>query len=259
MIGLIEPRRIDDVGRLHTIHHIQQRDARGLQTRGIGNYVKLGNLASLHDDSAYSIDAIERRLQIVSSNLPKLSLRNSSRASIVRRQCIAEDRKGRKRKTVGRDTGGRGQCLGNSRKGRIGKLQSVEHIHIPIEKQADLRGTTAGSAANRSQARNGVHCIFNRLGDRHLHLFDRHDAIVDADHHTRKICVGKDRDRQPQRRIHSRRSKCDHEKKDRRREAREPEALFRCRRLRVHFSPFPASGLSSPAAPTLTLVPSSSA
>ena len=38
----------------------------------------------------------------------------------------------------------------------------------------------------------GVDRILNRLGDRHLHLLHGHHAVVDADHHARKVGLGKD-------------------------------------------------------------------
>ena len=61
VIGLVEPGRIDDVGDLDSVNEVEDRDARSLHTRHIGDDVELRDLAALHRDGADASDAVERQ------------------------------------------------------------------------------------------------------------------------------------------------------------------------------------------------------
>ena len=88
---------------------------------------------------------------------------------------------------------------------RIHQLQRAEHVHVPVEEEADLGRAAAGGGAHGHQAGNAVDRVFDRLGDGDLHLLDRHDAVVHADDDARKIGLGKDRDRHLERQRRCRR------------------------------------------------------
>jgi hypothetical protein len=89
----------------------------------------------------------------------------------------------------------------------------MKHIHVPVEKEADLCRAPAGGTAHGNQSGNAVNGVFNRLGDGYLHLFNRHDAVVHANHHTGKTGLGKDRDRYLERHVNAgKRQECEEEK-----------------------------------------------
>ena len=152
-------------------------------------------------DRADPIDSIERRLQIVGRYLPQASLRHRVLATIVRGERVAEDGKRCESQAVGGDVCRGGQRLRNPGERRVRQLQRAKHIHIPIEEEADLRRTAAGVAAHRKQSRNAVDGVFDWLGDGDLHLLDRHDAVVHANHHAGKVGFGKHRDRHLERHV----------------------------------------------------------
>jgi hypothetical protein len=103
-------------------------------------------------DRADPVDAVQRRLQIVGGDLPQARLRNRVLAAIVRGERVAEDGKGREGQAVGGDARRCGQRLRDLGERCIRQLQRAEHIHIPIEEEADLRRAAAGGAAHRNQA-----------------------------------------------------------------------------------------------------------
>src|SRR6202140_5783270 len=149
--------------------------------------MKLRYLAALHRDSAPTQYPIQWRLQLIGSQFPELRLRKP-----VRSETVSENRKSSEGEPVRSNDRGAGQRLPHSANGRIHQLKRLKHVDVPVEEKADLGRSSAGDGTNPHQARHGVNRIFNRLGDGYLHLLDRHYTVVNADHHTRKICFGED-------------------------------------------------------------------
>ena len=168
--------------------------------------MKFRHLAALHGHCAHAIDAVQRRLQIVDGDLPQLGLRHG-----IRREAVAEDRKGRKGQPVGGDLGRGRERLLHLIQRRIHQLELLKHVLVPVEEEADLRRAAAGSGAHILQPRNGIHSVLDGLGDGHLHLFYRHHAVVYADDHARKVSGRKDRDRHLEGQVDA--GHCEHSRK----------------------------------------------
>ena len=264
MIGFVQAGRIDDVGSLNGIDEIEEGDAGGLQPGEIGDDVELGHLAALHDDGADAGDAIQRRLQVVGGDLPEPRLRDGVFAAVVGGERVAEDGKGGEGEAVGGDAGGGGQRLLHLGERRIDELQRAEHVHVPVEEEADLGRSAAGGGAHGQQAGNAVDGVFDGLGDGDLHLLDRHDAVVDADDDARKVGLGKDGDRHLKGGVDAGEGEDDEEEEDGLGGAREPERFVRVpvccvgTRSSVVTALVFGCGLSRQSAlPIFTLVPSS--
>ena len=58
VVGLVEAGRFDDVGVLHRVDEVGERDAGVLQARQVGNDVDLRHLPALHGDGADAGDAV---------------------------------------------------------------------------------------------------------------------------------------------------------------------------------------------------------
>ncbi len=82
----------------------------------------------------------------------------------------------------------------NLGQGRVCQLQRAIHVNVPVEEEADFRRASAGVAAHGEQAWDAVDGVLDGLGDRDLHLLNRHHAVVDANDDARKVGIGKDRD-----------------------------------------------------------------
>jgi len=99
--------------------------------------VKFRLLASLHQHACHADQAVEPRLDVVRGYFPEIGLRDR-----VRRQAVADDRKTREIEAVRLDLrGGRKRAL-YARHRSIHELQRLQHVHVPVEEQADI-----GSAA----------------------------------------------------------------------------------------------------------------
>ena len=149
--------------------------------------MKLRHLAALHRDSAHAQHPIQRRLELISGQVPQLRLRKP-----VRSEAVSENRKSSEGEPIRSNDSGTRQRLPHSADGCIDQLERLKHVDAPVEEKADLSRTAAGYGTNPNQAGHGVNRVFNRLGDGYLHLLDGHYSVVDANHHTRKICLGKD-------------------------------------------------------------------
>src|ERR1700688_783052 len=221
--------------------------------------MKLRYLAALHSDSAHAQYAIQWRLELIGSQFPELRLRKP-----VRSETVSENRKSSEGEPVRSNDRGAGQRLPHSTDGCIHQLKRLKHVDVPVKEQADLGRTPAGDGTNPHQSGHGINRIFNRLGDGYLHLLDRHYTVVNADHHTRKICLREDRDWNLLRRINTRKRKHNQEKEDWTAIANEPKLLIGLRALGGrgqeafrHFASPPAWSASSAGLPTFTFVPSS--
>src|SRR5205823_13451597 len=64
----------------------------------------------------------------------------------------------------------------------------------PVEEKVDLRFSAAGDRRDFLKAGDTVDSFFERSGDGHEHLVNRHDSVIDADDDARKIRVGENRD-----------------------------------------------------------------
>ena len=191
MILRIEPGRINCVGRANGVRKIEYGYTGGLESREVGYHVVFRHLAALNGHSGHAADAIERRFERVGCQFPKITLRYGVGG---RGEAVAEDWKRRKGKAVGGDFGGGRQLLLDTAEGGVHQFQGAEHVNRPVEEEADLSRAAARGGAHGSQSGHGVDGVFDGFGDGDLHLFDRHYAVVDADHDTGKVCLWKDGD-----------------------------------------------------------------
>ena len=102
-----------------------------------------------------------------------------------------------------------------------------------VEEEADLGAASAGGGTHGGEAGDGVDSVLDGLGDEDLHLFDGHDAVVDADDDAGKIRFGEDGDGHAQSEIDAAQSEDDGEEEDGFDMAREPErgafhTMLRC-------------------------------
>ena len=93
-----------------------------------------------------------------------------------------------------------------------------------VEEEADLGAASAGGGAHGHEPGNGVDGVFDGLGDEDLHLFDGHDAVVDADDDAGEVGLGKDGDGHLQGEVDAGESEDDGEEEDGLGVARQPEA-----------------------------------
>ena len=94
------------------------------------------------------------------------------------------------------DLGGGRQRRLHARQSGVHQLQRAVHVDVPVKEQVDFGGAAAGDGIHMVEARHDVDGFFERLGDRHQHLVDGRDAVVDADDDAREIGVGENRDRE---------------------------------------------------------------
>ena len=105
--------------------------------------MKLGLLPTLHQHRRDAVQSIQSRLDVVSSHLPELGLRNSGR-----RKAVSNDRETGESQAV-RDHRRRGWQFGLDSGNRgIHILQSLEHVEVPVEEQIDLCRSAAGDRAH---------------------------------------------------------------------------------------------------------------
>jgi hypothetical protein len=70
-------------------------------------------------------------------------------------------------------------------------LKREDHVLVPAEEEADLGAASAGGGTHGGEAGDGVDGVLDGLGDEDLHLFDGHDAVVDANDGAGKSVSGK--------------------------------------------------------------------
>ena len=227
VVRLVQAGRINDVGFLDSIHQLQQGYARSLQPGKVGYDVELGNLAALDGNCADPLDTIQRRLQIVRGDLPQASLRNGIFAAIIRGQCVAEDREGRERETVGGDVVPSGEATVQTLESAASVNCSVWNIST-FQSKKRLISAEPRLVVLRTVSRPGTLLIASSiaLGDGDLHLFDRHDAVVDANHHARKVGLWKNGDGHLECRVDPGQRQQRQEEKDGLCGAGEPERAF---------------------------------
>jgi hypothetical protein len=102
-------------------------------------------------------------------------------------------------------------------------LKREDHVLVPGEEEADLGAASAGGGADGGEPGDGVDGVFDGLGDEDLHLFDGHDAVVDADDDAGKVGFGEDGDGHAQGEVDAGESEDDGEEEDGLGVAREPE------------------------------------
>ncbi len=216
--------------------------------RQVRDNLKLRNLPALYSYRAHAGDAIQRRLQVVVSDLPEARLRNC-----VGREAVAKYRKRRESEPIGGDVRCRRQFLLRLAERCIHQLQRLHHIHVPVEEQAHFGRAAAGCGANGFEAGHGVHRVLNGAGDRHLHLLHRHHAVIDADHDTRKVSLGKNGDGYLEGEIDACQREQAGEEKDGSRGPGQPEGTLAVAGSFAGHQSFPPPA----AGPTCTFVPSS--
>ena len=252
VVGFVKAGRIDDVRSLDGIDEVLNGDTGGEQQGGIGNDMELRHLAALHRNGTDASGTIERRLEVVCRNFPKIGLRNR-----VGGEAVAEDGEGGNGDSVGGDPCRGRQGLLDLAESCIHQLQGEDHVGVPVEHEIDFSRSTAGDGADGNQPGHCVDRIFNGLGDGDLHLFDRHDAVVDADDDAGKVSGREDRNGDLKRNVDA----CHHEhggeEEDGARGPGKPER-FPVAGLFVRHQSVPPALLSSAAGPTFTFVPSSS-
>ena len=168
-----------------------------LQPGHIGDDVVLGDLAALDGDGA---DAVRRDSAEASGRRWRAPRAGSARplCAVVRLR-VAEDGEGGEGEAVGGDVPrwlARSAALWMS--AASVELKGLEHVHVPVEEEADLGGAAAGGGAHGDEAGDAVDGVFDGLGDGDLHLLDGHDAVVDADDDAREIGLREDRRSEPE-------------------------------------------------------------
>jgi hypothetical protein len=106
----------------------------------------------------------------------------------------------------------------------VNQLKRGDHVLVPGEEEADFGAAAAGGRAHSGEAGDGVNRVFDRLGDEDLHLFDGHDAVVDADDDAGEVGLGEDGDGYAQGKVDAGESEDDGEEEDGFGVASEPEA-----------------------------------
>src|SRR5262249_34537979 len=193
---------------------------RAKHLRGIDVDVKLGPLAALDEHARHARQSVQARFDLVRRQLPEFGLRHR-----VGGQAVADDREARKIETVRPNLHGRAEAALEASHGGVDHLERQDHVDAPVEEQVDLGGPAARHRADRPEAGHASDRLFDRPRDRHLHLLDRHDAVVDADDDPRKIRRRKHGDRQRQRLVDADHGENADEEDHRCRMAREPVAL----------------------------------
>ena len=79
------------------------------------------------------------------------------------------------------------------------QLESLEHVHVPIEEQINLSGTAAGNGLHTLQPRDAVYSLFHRTGNGDHHLVNWHHPVINADDDAGEICFRENGDRNGQR------------------------------------------------------------
>src|SRR5580704_7742247 len=95
---------------------------------------------------------------------------------------------------MGTDLGGGGKALFDLGERGVDQLKRGDHVLVPVEEEADLGAASAGGGAHGQESGDGVDGVFDGLGDEDLHLFDGHDAVVDANDDAGEVGFGKDGD-----------------------------------------------------------------
>ena len=145
MILRVETGRVDRVGRSNRIGQVEDRDARSLQARKVGNDVILGHLAALDRYRRHPVHAIQRRLERIGSQFPQIALRYRV---ACRRQAVTKNRKGREREPIGGDLRRGRQFLLDAADRGVHEFQCLKHVHGPVEEEAHFGGAAAGRRAH---------------------------------------------------------------------------------------------------------------
>jgi hypothetical protein len=144
------------------------------------------------------------------------------------------------------DLRGGGEGLLDAGDGGIDQLEGLEHVDVPVEKEADFGGAAAGDGANGDEAGDAVDGVFDGASDSDFHLLDGHDAVVDADDDPGKVGLRKNGDGDAEGEVNAGHREDGREKEDAARPAREPERAFRRKRergLSLVVAPLAGSGL----------------
>ena len=196
MLGLEQAGRVDQIAAADRVENRRHIDL-GLQQFGrIGLDFELRLLPALHHDGRDAERPIQPRLELVGCHFPEPGLRHR-----IRRQAVAQDRERRERQTIRRDLRRRRQLGLDARNRGVDTLQRLEHVDLPREEQIDFHSAAAGDRPHDLEALHGVDRLFDLARDRHLHLVDRRDAVVDADDDSGEVDFGKNRDRDRRRQI----------------------------------------------------------
>jgi len=103
-----KPGGIDQIGAVDRIQDVLEGHAGAKHLRGIGRYLKFGNLAALNEHARDTVEAVQARLEIIGGNLPQLGLRDCFRC-----EAISQDREAGEIEAMGFDSRSRGQSALN--------------------------------------------------------------------------------------------------------------------------------------------------
>ena len=244
VIAVQQARRIDDVGAVDRRRRCRRSTSGAQHLRRIDRDVEFRPLPALDEHAGDAVQPIQPRLDVVGGQLPEIRLRHR-----VGRQAVADDREAREIEAMRLDLRGRRQAALHARHRGVDQLQRLEHVDVPVEEQVDLGRTAAGHRSDVLEARDGPDRLLERPRDRHLHLLDRHHAVVDADDDAREVGRRKHGHRKRQRLVDADDRQHADQEDDRLRVAREPVVLGAfvggCWHRRMLRSPTVSSGSSS--------------
>src|SRR3954464_2077175 len=115
---------------------------------------------------------------------------------------------------MGGDLGGGGKGLFYFGERGVNQLKRGDHVLVPGEEKADFGAAAAGGGAHGQESGDGVDGVFDGLGDEDLHLFDGHDAVVDADDDAGEVGFGEYGDGDAQSEVDAGESEDDGEEED---------------------------------------------
>ena len=190
VIGFVEARRLDEVGLLDGVDEVGDGERGGEELRGVGDDMEFGDLAALNGDGGDAGKTIEGGLEFVRSEFPEAGGRDGGGGEGV----AADGIEGGEGEAVDGDLRGRGEGLLNAGDRGIDELESLEHVDIPVEEEADFGGAAAGDGADGDEAGDGVDRVFDGPGDGDFHLLDGHDAVVDTDDDAGEVGLRKNGD-----------------------------------------------------------------
>src|SRR6266853_3949482 len=188
--------RIDEIGFFYAVENVRDSNSGRDQARGIGSDLIFRDAAALHDDRGDASEAIKSWLEVVGGDFPKMIGRGG-----IGSEAVTENWERGESQATGFEFCGGGKFRLHAGGDRIHALQSLYHVHVPVEKKIDFSGATAGDGKNALQAGNIVNRFFNRSGNGNQHLVDGHDAVVHANHNAREIGAGKNRNGDAKRQI----------------------------------------------------------
>ena len=151
--------------------------------------VPFGDSPPNHVDPSHALDPQEPRINVIAGLLPQVC--DFPRLAAAR-QTDANNGKRREGETVHLNFGGHRQGVANL--GQPGQHEQfrLDHVGLPVEEHVDRRRTPRGRRADVHRTGNVLHRFFDGSRDGGHHLVARHHAVVDEDHHPRKVGVRKD-------------------------------------------------------------------